>query len=125
MKKKHKITLLVIGILLALSLMLSSSYALWVFNVSQESTNVVVSDCFQITYTDTHPISLEYAFPMEDSLGVQLTPYEFSITNVCNHPADFQINLETLNTSTMDLNAVSARLDNKKKKPQGLIKAPG
>ena len=35
MKKKHKITLLVIGILLALSLMLSSSYALWVFNVSK------------------------------------------------------------------------------------------
>ncbi len=102
MKLKHKISLVVIGLLLVVSLFISTSYALWSFSVSQESTNVVLSDCFEITFADAHPISLEYAFPMEDSLGVQLTPYEFSISNVCNHPADFQINLETLNNSTLD-----------------------
>ena len=59
MKMKHKITLLVIGILLALSLMLSSSYALWVFNVSQESTNVLVSDCFEITLSDNKQRKIE------------------------------------------------------------------
>ena len=103
MKKKHKITLLVIGILLALSLMLSSSYALWVFNVSQESTNVMVSDCFEITFTEgSSAIHLENAFPMKDSKGVYTTPYEFTLTNICEHAADVEINLETLNTSTLD-----------------------
>ena len=111
MKKKHKITLLVIGILLVLSLMLSSSYALWVFNVSQESTNVVQADCFEITFTDNNPINLEYSFPMRDSYGVQTTPYEFTIRNICNHPADFQINLETLNTSTIDESFIKADLN--------------
>ena len=112
MKKKHKITLLVIGILLALSLMLSSSYALWVFNVSQESTNVLVSDCFEITLTDNNPIGLSATFPMRDTDGVKTTPYTFTIRNICNHPADFQINLETLNTSTLDASNIKAKLDN-------------
>ena len=111
MKKKHKITLLVIGILLALSLMLSSSYALWVFNVSQESTNVLVSDCFEITLTDNNPIGLSASFPMRDSDGVKTTPYTFTIRNICNHPADFQINLETLNTSTIDEEFIKADLN--------------
>ena len=111
MKKKHKITLLVIGILLALSLMLSSSYALWVFNVSQESTNVLVSDCFEMTLTDSNPIGLGASFPMRDSDGVQTTPYTFTIRNICNHPADFQINLETLNTSTIDEEFIKADLN--------------
>ena len=111
MKKKHKITLLVIGILLALSLMLSSSYALWVFNVSQESTNVLVSDCFEITLQDNNPIGLGASFPMRDSDGVQTTPYTFTIKNICNHPSDFQINLETLNTSTIDESFIKADLN--------------
>ncbi len=111
MKKKHKITLLVLGILLAMSLMLSSSYALWVFNVSQESTNAVQADCFEITYNDSNPLGLEYAFPITDSMGVQLTPYTFTIKNICNHPADFQINLETLNTSTLDASNIKIDLN--------------
>ena len=111
MKKNHKITLLVIGILLALSLMLSSSYALWVFNVSQESTNVVQADCFELTLTDSNPIGLAASFPMRDGDGVQTTPYTFTIKNICNHPADFQINLETLNTSTIDESFIKADLN--------------
>ncbi len=100
MKKKHKITLLVIGILLALSLMLSSSYALWVFNASQESTNAVQADCFEITFTEgSQAIHLTNSFPMKDGDGVYTTPYEFTLTNICGQAADISINLETLNDS--------------------------
>ena len=100
MKLKHKISLLVIGILLVVSLLISSSYALWVFNVSQESTNVVVSDCFEITFTEgTQAINLTNSFPMKDGKGVYTTPYEFTLTNICEHAADISINLETLNDS--------------------------
>ena len=111
MKLKHKISLLVIGILLVVSLLISSSYALWVFNVSQESTNILVSDCFEITLTDNNPIGLGASFPMKDGEGVQTTPYTFTIRNICNHPADFQINLETLNTSTIDESFIKADLN--------------
>ena len=100
MKKKHKITLLVIGIFLVLSLMISSSYALWVFNVSQESTNVLVSDCFEIRFTSgSNAINLTNSFPMKDGEGVYTIPYEFTIRNICNHASDIEINIETLNVS--------------------------
>ena len=100
MKLKHKITLLVIGILLVVSLLVGSSYALWVFNVSQESTNVLVSDCFEITFTEgSQAINLEHSFPMKDGKGVYTTPYEFTLRNICEHAADISINLEVLNES--------------------------
>ena len=111
MKYKYKLSLIIISFFLVMALCVGTSYAIWSFSVSQESTNVVLSDCFEITFSDSHPISLEYAFPMEDSLGVQLTPYEFSVSNVCNHPADFQINLETLNTSTLDSNNIKTDIN--------------
>ncbi|MBE6158380.1 MAG: BspA family leucine-rich repeat surface protein [Firmicutes bacterium] len=111
MRIQYKISLIIISIFLVLSLMLSSSYALWVFNVSQESANVIQSDCFEITLTDNNPIGLGASFPMRDSDGVQTTPYTFTIRNICNHPADFQINLETLNTSTIDEEFIKADLN--------------
>ena len=112
MKYKYKLSLIIISLFLVVSLCISASYAAWIFSVSQESTNVVVTDCFELTMSnEINAIKLEYAFPMEDELGVQLTPYEFSITNICNHAADYQINLETLNTSTLDESNIKADLN--------------
>ena len=113
MKMKHKITLLVIGVLLVLSLMISSSYALWAFSVSQDTENIVVSDCFELTFSDKSSIGLEHSFPMKDSQGVQTPPYEFSVKNICNHAADFQIDLETLSTSTLDPSNIKIDLNGK------------
>ncbi len=114
MKLKHKISLLVIGILLVVSLLISSSYALWVFNVSQESTNVVVTDCFELSFgNEKNAIKLEYAFPMEDSVGVQLTPFEYTVTNTCSHAADLQVNLETLSGSTLVVSNLKTDLNGK------------
>ena len=111
MKKKHKILLFTIGTLLILSLCISTSYALWASSVTQESENVVSADCFEITFVDSNPIHLEHSFPMRDSDGVQTTPYEFTIKNICNHAADFQINLETLSASTLDASNIKADLN--------------
>ncbi|MCR4581653.1 MAG: DUF285 domain-containing protein, partial [Bacilli bacterium] len=111
MRIQYKISLIIISIFLVLSLMLSSSYALWISSISQESTNIVQSDCFEIALTDNNPIGLSASFPLRDSDGVKTTPYTFTIKNICNHPADFQINLETLNTSTIDEEFIKADLN--------------
>ncbi len=111
MKLKYKISIFIISIMLVTTLSIASSYAIWTFRVSQESTNVVVADCFQITFSDNNPVYLEYSFPMRDSDGVQTTPYTFTITNICNYAADFQVNLETLNTSTLAASNIKADLN--------------
>ncbi len=121
MKKRHKILLLVIGILLVIVSLIGISYALWVFSVSQSGSNVVHTDCFEITYTDGNAISLSDAIPLTDSEARELDPYTFTIKNICNQAVDYNVNIETLNTSTMDLDAIATKLDGKKKQILGQL----
>ncbi|MBE6158788.1 MAG: BspA family leucine-rich repeat surface protein [Firmicutes bacterium] len=121
MKKSTRVLLCVIGIFLITSILISVSYALWVFNVSQESTNVVRTDCFEITYTDGNAINLSDTIPLTDKEARELDPYTFTIKNICNQAVDYSVNIETLNSSTMDLDAVATKLDYKKKQILGQL----
>ena len=121
MKKKHKIILLVVGIFLTISLMIGLSYAYYIFSVSQSGTNVVRSDCFEITYSDGNAINLTDTIPLTDEEARELEPYTFTINNICNSVMDYSVNIETLNTSTIDLNSIAAKLDEKNKQVLGTL----
>ena len=121
MKKKHNITLLVIGIFLTISLMISLSYAYYIFSVSQSGSNVVRSDCFKITFSDGNAIDLNNTIPLSDDDAKELSPYTFTIKNICNSVMEYNVNIETLNTSTIDLNAIATKIDNKSKKILGTL----
>ena len=116
MKKNKSILLIVIGILLLLSVFIGTSYALWVLSYNQEGENLVSTDCFDITYTDSNSISLLDTYPMSDEEALELTPYTFTIKNICSHNADFNVNLETLSTSTLDANYLRVKLNNSNSK---------
>ena len=112
MKKNKKILLLSVGILLVLSLIVSISYAYYMFNIGQSGSNIVKTECFQITLTDKNPISLQETIPLSDEEGAQLTPYEFTITNICNLAATYYVNIEKLSGSTLDELYIKYKLDN-------------
>ncbi len=116
MNRQHKITLFIIGILLALSLFLSISYAFYLFAISQEGSNVVKTDCFEITFSDGNAINLSSSIPLTDDEANDLTPYSFTIKNICNNTMRYDINIETLNNTTMDLSAIAVKLNNYQKK---------
>jgi len=81
--------------------------------LQQESTNVITTGCFQVTFTDNNPINLEKAYPLSDEEGASLIPYSFTITNTCDNKAAYQINLETLTSSTLtDRSMVKIMLNN-------------
>ena len=111
MNKKYKITLAVIGILLTLSIMISSSYAYYIFSISQSGTNVVRSDCFEITYSDGNAINLTDGIPLNDKEAKELDPYTFTIKNICHTTMDYNVNIETLNSSSMNVEYVRAKID--------------
>ena len=121
MKKKYKLIILFVGIFFVISLVIGVSYAMWVFSVSQSDSNIVITDCFEITYTDSDAINITNTIPLTDKEARELTPYQFTITNVCNSIMKYNVNIETLNESTMDLDAVAVKLDNKAKKVLGTI----
>ena len=87
--KKKVFYLSVMGILI----LIGASYAVWQLNLTQENPNLISSACFDISFTDQDNIHLENTYPMLDSEGRALTPYQFTIKNKCNEYASFQVNL--------------------------------
>ena len=121
MKKSTKVLLCVIGIFLVTGILIGISYAYYIFSVSQSGSNVVRSDCFEITYTDGNAINLTNTISLSDKEARELEPYTFTIKNICNQAVDYSVNIETLNTSTMDLDALATKLDGKKKQILGQL----
>ena len=121
MKKRHKVLLLVVGILLSVSIIVSISYAYYIFSVSQSDSNVVHTDCFEITFSDGNDINIDNAFPLDDMEVNNLEPYTFTIKNICNNIVDYNVNIETLDDTTMDLNAIATNIDGSDKKILGAI----
>ncbi len=111
--------LIVIGIFLCLSVLISVSYAYYIFNVSQNGVNALRTDCFRLEFNDANSINLQSAIPLTEEEGSATTPYTFTIKNVCNKDADYTINLETINNSTIDLDAVRFKLNNRRSKILG------
>jgi surface protein len=111
MNKKKKILLVLIGIFLVISILIGVSYAYYIFSVSQSGSNVVRTDCFEITYTDGNAINLSNTIPLSDKEARELDPYTFTIKNICNSTMLYSVNIETLEGTTMDLDAVAVKLD--------------
>ena len=109
---KKKVILIVIIILLVLSVSIGISYAYWLLNLNQDSKNVMSTKCLNISFTEGDAINLQKTYPMEDEEGKKLTPYTFNLKNECNDKANYQINLETLTDSTLDINYVKVKLNN-------------
>ena len=84
------------GIVLLVCIFVGVSYAYWQLTLQQSGTNVVTTDCFNITFVDSNDINLQKAYPITDSEGSSLTPYTFTIENTCDGPASYQVNLETM-----------------------------
>jgi len=80
----------------------------------QESTNNLATICFKMTLEEqTKGIQLENAIPITDTEGSNLTPYTFSIQNICDNYLQYQLNLETLNTTDLNNKNIKVKLDQK------------
>jgi len=91
----------IIGVFLLVVCTISLSYAAWQVNLKQESVNQVVFGCFRVSLQEEAPFSLAEAYPISDEEGNVLTPYTFTIQNQCESTASYQIQLEILNSSTL------------------------
>ena len=113
LETKKKRGLLIIGILLLSAILTGISYAYYLFAVSQEGNNLLSSACFKLTFDGKNDIHLNDTYPLSEEEGAALTPYEFTIKNVCNYAASFQVNLETLTGSSLNTLYLRSKLDDK------------
>ena len=111
-KNNKKMYLAIIGILLLICLTVAISYAVWRIFLVQNNSSKLATSCFKVSLTDQDAINLVDTIPITDSDGAALTPYTFTITNACDSYANYQVNLELLNTTTMtNMSAIKVMFD--------------
>ena len=99
---KNNIIFISISLGLIILLGIGFSYSLWNISVSQDTTNLAESKCFDLSITNKeNNINLDNAYPISNDKGKGLTPYTFTITNTCDITAEYSVNLEVLNNSTL------------------------
>ncbi len=89
-------------ILLTLVLVIGTSFALWQITLKQTDENRLTIGCFAISFSDKNAIDIGNAYPLTEAEGKELIPYEFTIDNTCEKEASYQINLEILQTTTLE-----------------------
>ena len=110
MRKSYKIILMVISILLIGSIIIGTSYSMWVKTAVQKEENVLNSSCFSIEFTESSNINLTNAMPISDEAGLKKKPYTFTLKNTCNMNSKVTIALDVLSTSTMSSSAIKTSL---------------
>ena len=110
MRKVYKIILMVISILLIGSIIIGTSYSMWVKTAVQKEKNIVNSSCFDIEFTESSSINLASAIPISDEAGLKKKPYTFTLKNTCNMNSKVTIALDVLSTSTMSSSAIKTSL---------------
>lgn len=97
-KNKKKILIIMLGIIVGILVLIGASYAWWNTRITQKGVNTIKSDCLKLGLVDENPISLEKAYPITDEEAEKLTPYTFTIENVCNTSIVYDVNIEVLET---------------------------
>ena len=99
---KKNIVFISVSLGLIILLGIGFSYSLWNISVSQDTTNLAESKCFDLSITNKeNNINLDNAYPISNDKGKGLTPYTFTVTNTCDITTEYSVNLEVLNTSTL------------------------
>ena len=109
--KRKKIVILVFGFLIAVVLVLGLSYAYFSVVKTQGNDNVLGTSCLSVDFIEGNAITVNPAYPITDAEGRKLAPYTFTIKNLCNDLLFYQVNLETLDTSTLSSDYLALALD--------------
>ena len=111
-KKHNKFILIFLGILLTLSVFVGVSYAYYMVTASQTNKNRLASSCISISLTnEKNDITLNNAYPITDSEGKKLTPYQFTITNTCDIFISYNVNLEMLEGTDLSTDYIKTMIN--------------
>ena len=102
---KKSIIFISISLGLIIMLGIGVSYSMWNISVSQDTTNMAESKCFDLSISNQeNSINLDNAYPISNDKGKSLTPFTFTVTNTCDITAQYNIHLEVLNNITLSSN---------------------
>lgn len=107
MKKKYKISLIIIGIMLLFVTAIGTGYGVWVSTKKNNEKSSTTLNCFKVYFSDNGIIEMKNITPVVNEEGMETSPYTLTITNICEDTKELQVRLNTLKESTVDTSALT------------------
>ncbi len=113
LKENKKVPVIILAICLLALLCIGLSYAWWRYTAIQDKTNVGISKCLKLELTNqSDEINLTNMYPITDEEGRKLTPYTFTLTNTCTMSAEYTLNMEMLEGTTLNSKYLAVMVNN-------------
>ena len=110
-KKIERTIYIVIIVLLVIALVLGTTYAYFQVQGKQDDDNLAGTGCFDVTFTEQDDIVTYYNYPVSDKQGMETPAYTFTLSNICDYTAYYQINAEILNDNEINPSYMKANLN--------------
>ena len=110
MKAKYKISLAVIGLMLAITLTISTGYAVYISTNKDATKDSVTVDCFKAYFSNGESIEMKNINSVLNEDGLETSPYTITISNICETEKELQIRLNVLKETTVDINALTLNI---------------
>ncbi len=105
--KKYEKMAKITGILIGLVLILGISYAVFKTTTKAEKSNIVSAGKLDVVIeNEQEAIALENAYPITEEEGKKQDPYIFDVVNKGTIEAEYDLYVETENTTTLPVNRV-------------------
>ena len=106
--KKQK-TIIFSGILLTIIILIGLAFS---YFRQTNDIDIRIVGCFSTSFKESDRVTFENLFPMSDEEGKKTESFNFTIRNICDYNAIFQLNMEILNISTVNPDYIKIYLDN-------------
>ncbi len=107
MKAKYKVSLAIIGFMLAIVLTISTGYAVYISTNNETNKDSITYECFKAYFSNGQEINQKNINPVLNEEGLETSPYTLTITNVCDTEKELQIRMNILKDTTVDLKALT------------------
>ena len=107
MRAKYKVSLAIIGLMLAITLTLSTGYAVYISTNKAATKDSVTVDCFKAYFSNGQSIDMKNITSVLNEEGLETSPYTLTISNICTTEKELQIRLNVLKETTVDTNALT------------------
>ena len=116
---KKSLIICAISVISLIIILAVGSYAYLRSTATQSTTNTITSlNCLELSIDresslidNDYTLKLTNAYPVPDEEGLTTTPYVFTVTNECSNAVAIDLNLETLNTSTLARNNIKTSVN--------------
>ena len=107
MKNKYKISLVIIGFLIAITITIGSSYSVWQADKKESNYNTETLQCFKVYFSNGDTYEQTKIESVVNEEGMKTTPNTIAVTNICSEPKELQIRLNILEGNTINTKALT------------------